>query len=254
MDNARPVANWLNALCVGDEVWWNDPDNGISSGYYKVTSVQSDTGVVESDSTILCLQNDAGSSAEVLASELAQGKPQALYPVVSCASAGVICGYAESDAEAREIGEVTIGHEGEACLLDGVTLADGTVVPRAWVLKEAARELVNVRLTLDVTYDLNGENAVEMLRNLELMCQRAIGNGMLTGESDAEVESYEVKVFVKPKPLDEDELTGFMLQRIESGDLSLEDIPNRLARFGLMEPNVFIDEMHERMALMRSEA
>ena len=34
-----------------------------------------------------------------------------------------------------------------------------------------------------------------------------------------------------------------------SGDLALEDIPVRLARYGLMEPNAFVDEMRERMEL-----
>jgi len=27
---------------VGDEVYWNDPDDGISSGYYKVVKVLSE--------------------------------------------------------------------------------------------------------------------------------------------------------------------------------------------------------------------
>ncbi len=46
---------------------------------------------------------------------------------------------------------------------------------------------VTLRLTLDITYDLKGENAGEMAKNLRRMCERAIGEGMLTGESDAEV-------------------------------------------------------------------
>ena len=42
-----------------------------------------------------------------------------------------------------------------------------------------------------------------------------------------------------------------MLQRIENGDLTLEDLPVRLARYGLMEPNTFVDEMRERMELVQ---
>ncbi|SER86169.1 hypothetical protein [Giesbergeria anulus] len=38
-----------------------------------------------------------------------------------------------------------------------------------------------------------------------------------------------------------------MLQGIEHGDQALEDISVRLARYGLMKPNVFVDEMRERM-------
>lgn len=112
-----------------------------------------------------------------------------------------------------------------------------------------APETVNVRLTLDVTYDLNGENAVEMVSRLRKMCERAIGEGMLTGETDAEVEEYSMDVVIPPEPLSEEEIADFMRHRIENSDLQLEDIPVRLARYGLMERNAFIDEMRERIAL-----
>ena len=42
---------------------------------------------------------------------------------------------------------------------------------------------------LDVTYLLNEEPALKMLERLGSLCERAIGNGMLTGESAAEVQS-----------------------------------------------------------------
>jgi hypothetical protein len=50
--------------------------------------------------------------------------------------------------------------------------------------------------------------------------------------------------------LSEDDLAKFMLQRIENGDLALEDIPVRLARYGLMEPSAFVAEMRERMMVV----
>lgn len=108
-------------------------------------------------------------------------------------------------------------------------------------------ETVKMRLTLDVTYSLNGENASEMASRLRRMCERAIGEGMLTGETDAEVEVYSMDAVIQPEPLSEDELASFMLQRIENGCLSLEDIPVRLARYGLMEPSAFVSEMRERI-------
>ncbi|WZB70153.1 hypothetical protein WJ968_31445 [Achromobacter xylosoxidans] len=40
-----------------------------------------------------------------------------------------------------------------------------------------------------------------------------------------------------------------MQQRIEDGNLSAEDIPLRLARYGLMAPEAFADEMRERMGM-----
>jgi len=114
-------------------------------------------------------------------------------------------------------------------------------------------ETIKVRLTLDVTYDLNGENATEMVGRLRRMCARAIGEGMLTGETDAEVDEYSMDAVIQHVPLSEDELANFMLQRIENGDLALEDIPVRLARYGLMEPNAFINEMRERMEMAKED-
>ena len=108
-------------------------------------------------------------------------------------------------------------------------------------------ENVKVRMTLDVTYALNGENAVEMISRLRKMCERAIGEGMLTGETAAEVEEYSMDAVIPPEPLSEEQLSAFMLKRIENGQIHLEDIPGRLARYGLMERNAFIDEMRERM-------
>ncbi|WP_265304482.1 hypothetical protein [Verminephrobacter eiseniae] len=125
-----------------------------------------------------------------------------------------------------------------------------------WVLWEGANagyggppaETVRVRLTFDITYSLNGERATEMVDRLRNMCERAIGEGMLTGESAAEVDEYAMDAVVLPEPLSEDALTDFLRQRVENGDLALDDLPLRLARYGLMEPAAFVDEMRERMA------
>jgi hypothetical protein len=107
--------------------------------------------------------------------------------------------------------------------------------------------LIKLRLTVEVTYYLNGTSATEMVWLLRKMCAQAIGEGMLTGQTDAEVDEYSIDAAILPEPLSEDELTSFMQQRIECGDLPLEDIPIRLARYGLMEPSAFIVEMRERM-------
>lgn len=110
-----------------------------------------------------------------------------------------------------------------------------------------ASEMVTMRLTLDVTYALNGESAAEMVTRLRKMCERAIGDGLLTGESDAEVEEHSVNVTIQLDPLSEEDLADFMLRRIENGQIGVEDIPLRLARYGIMEPSDFISEMRERM-------
>ena len=92
-----------------------------------------------------------------------------------------------------------------------------------------------------------------MVGRLRKMCERAIGEGMLTGETDAEVEEYSMDAVIQSERPSEDELAGVMLQRIENGDLALEDIPVRLARYGLMEPNAFVDEMRERMEMAKED-
>jgi hypothetical protein len=54
----------------GDVVHWDDPDAGISSGAYTIIDIQSDSGTVEEWDTLIVLKNEAGSIAEVYASEL----------------------------------------------------------------------------------------------------------------------------------------------------------------------------------------
>lgn len=106
-----------------------------------------------------------------------------------------------------------------------------------------------IRMTLDVTYAFNGESEERVIECLKRAVDHAIGNGLLTNGTKAEVESHSTQVAVRALPLSEDELAVFMLSRIETGDLALEDIPTRLARYGLMAPDAFIEEMRERMGL-----
>lgn len=50
---------------VGDTVWWDDPDGGLSSGIYRVMALNIDAeDPYPDDSTIVVLNNDAGSEAE----------------------------------------------------------------------------------------------------------------------------------------------------------------------------------------------
>jgi hypothetical protein len=119
---------------------------------------------------------------------------------------------------------------------------------------QSAADVVKVRLTLNVAYILNGEPSAEMAARLRRMCEHAIGNGMLTGETAAEVDEYAIDVSIPPAPLSEPEIADFMRQRIEGGNLSAEDMPVRLARYGLMEADHFISEMRERMEMMSDEA
>lgn len=109
-----------------------------------------------------------------------------------------------------------------------------------------------IRLTLDVEYDLNGVAVEEMSALLLRMVERAIGEGLLSGHTEAEVNEYAMDTEILPEQLTEKEVADFMLDRVENGQLDLEDIPVRLARYGLMEAPKFVAEIRERMEELNS--
>lgn len=49
-------------------------------------------------------------------------------------------------------------------------------------------------LSIEATYSLNGEAIETMRENLEQMVKNAIGNGMLTGNTAAEVDTYKFEI------------------------------------------------------------
>lgn len=108
-------------------------------------------------------------------------------------------------------------------------------------------QTISARLIFDVSYLPNGVSMETLTEMLQQVAARAIEEGMVTGHTDAEVADYTISVVELPEPLSEEVLTSLMAQRIEDGQLALEDIPNRLAKFGLMEPHSFVSEMHERL-------
>ncbi len=249
-----PLDSWLRNLRPGDDVWWNDPDHHKSSGIYRIHSIHSDEGILFDD-TILMLVNEAGSNSEVFARELSPAQPDGLFPVIDgdCGN-GDIYGFAASKEVAIEVGNETFADEVvDAYLAENVTLRDGKKVDKAWVaLTSKLPSKARIRLTLDVVYDLNGESAISMISRLEEMVAHAIGEGMLTGSSTAEVAEFATKVVEIPATAEE-EIAEFMLKRIENGDLELGDIPIRLARYGLMDPADFINEMRERIEVMEEK-
>lgn len=108
-------------------------------------------------------------------------------------------------------------------------------------------EIITLRLTMDVTYNLHGENANNLADRLKEMSERAVLEGMLTGTTNAEINDYSMSAVIKQEPVSEDEIAQYMLNRIENGNLALEEIPVRLARYGTMEPNDFFKDMRERI-------
>jgi hypothetical protein len=121
-------------------------------------------------------------------------------------------------------------------------------------------DTARLRLTLDVSYRLNGESPGAMAGFLRRCVDFALANGLLTGESAAEVADCACDVSVTPPAppaagLDvlEAEIAAFMRQRMMDGDLPAEDIPLRLARYGLMAPGDFIDEIGERREMAQDD-
>lgn len=57
-------------VSIGDEVFWTDPNEGISSGYYFVTDIYKEKGDPFTSDTILFIKNDKGSQAAVFFKEL----------------------------------------------------------------------------------------------------------------------------------------------------------------------------------------
>ena len=243
--------DWLESLGPEDQVWWNDPDCGISSGYYVVSEILTE-GEITSD-TIAILKNEAGTEVEVYVSEMSPTKPEGLFPVVDGSNL-LICGHASSEEDAVEVAESCLnGEYFQAERKTGVTLENGETLPEAWLVAMLPPEIKRVRLVLDVDYILNGETAPEMASRLLSMCRRAFGEGLLSGETNAEVEDYSISATVQPDPLDEEIIGEFLMTRMLNGDLLLEDIPERMARYGLMEPDKFVEEMRERMEMAKGK-
>jgi hypothetical protein len=112
----------------------------------------------------------------------------------------------------------------------------------------ANHESSRLRLVLDVEYNLNGERIEQMKGLLRKLVAHAVGEGLLTGDSSAEVDQYSVNVFEHPK-ISEDELSNYFAAQIEGGHISPDEIAVKLARYGLMDPSEFAMEMQERIEM-----
>lgn len=62
--------NEIKQLDVGDEVSWEDPDDGTCSGIFFVTEIVTENGRLANMEDVLIIRNDQGSVVEVYASEL----------------------------------------------------------------------------------------------------------------------------------------------------------------------------------------
>lgn len=236
---------WRRSIVVGSEVWWCDPYMGLSSGYYRVDSIHGDA--VTDPDNILVLKNGAGSQSEVFAHELFPSQPDDLFPVVS--SAGQLCGYVFHREDAMSLLTDPMAMEDDPAvnvrLEELVPLEDGTVLARAW---KQVPDRIHVVVSLNVDCDLKGMDADELRAQLHADVDRAIGNGILSGTTQAVVIASSLDAILVEEPVSEDEVADFFLRNIENGSMRLEEVTTIMARYGLMSSGQFHLEMRERLA------
>lgn len=112
---------------------------------------------------------------------------------------------------------------------------------------------LTLRLTLQVTYEPTTTDAETFRTALWREVNHAINRGMLTGLPEAIVDEHSFEVIECMKAPSEDALEEFFNDRLENLQLDLDDVPRKLAQYGLMEPQAFIAEMTERMQDLNEE-
>lgn len=111
----------------------------------------------------------------------------------------------------------------------------------------------NITLEVSAEIDLNGLSIEDLERHLHAALSRAIGNGLLTGDTQAEVEQYSATVNVDRHSAHEARIYQFLQDQIEGGHLDAASMATRITRYGLMLPSDFIAEMDERAELSRQD-
>lgn len=105
---------------------------------------------------------------------------------------------------------------------------------------------VKARLILDVDYLPNGVDPTVLLGLLRSVVDRALAEGQLTGTTEAVVQNCDVTSVVVEEPMSASDLAWFMISRIDQGHLTKQEIPERLVRYGMMEPHEFKAKMKEQ--------
>lgn len=102
---------------------------------------------------------------------------------------------------------------------------------------------VKVRLIVDVEYDANGVPPRVLRDMLEYIPQMAASNGLMTGDTEAHVATWEartVEVLDMPSGLKD-----WLLDAVEDGTIDLD--ADAVIRYGQKEPAELVQEWHERM-------
>jgi hypothetical protein len=103
----------------------------------------------------------------------------------------------------------------------------------------------NITIEIEAHIALGGMTERELYNHLNHTTFNAIGNGLLTGDNEAEVDEHSLVVTVNRHQI-EDEIYRFVQGQLEDGYMDLEGMARRIARYGLMLPSQFVEEMNER--------
>ena len=98
---------------------------------------------------------------------------------------------------------------------------------------------VKARLILDVEYLPNGVDPTVLLGMLQSVVDRAATEGQLTGNTAAAVQKIAMTSVLVEDTMSANDMAWFMVARIDKGHLPSRLVPDRLVRYGLMEPHEF---------------
>ena len=114
------------------------------------------------------------------------------------------------------------------------------------------QEQMHVSYTLTAVINTNGEDPDFIGQRMNSAFAHAVGNGALTSDTEAEVDTHSANVHVltpQAASLDEDQITKWISQQIEDGHMALENLPLMMARYALADPAQMREEFAERMGL-----
>lgn len=114
-------------------------------------------------------------------------------------------------------------------------------------------DAVKVVVSIEVEANLGGVDKGDFIQALNKRVQRAVGNGLLTGNSEVEVESWGIEIGAVEGPeqdLSEAEVEEWFRGLMESGSMRLEEVPKLLARYALSTAESARAELAERMGLV----
>lgn len=109
------------------------------------------------------------------------------------------------------------------------------------------------RIVIDVEYP--GGLAVSgpdgLISVLTAQLDSAVGSGLLNGPAgEHPPDTWSARILDVTggiRPPSEGVIGNWLSSQIEDGNMALEDIPQRMERYGLMDPQDFLAEMQERM-------